>query len=247
MAIVSKIGNTSSSKSTSAKSNLAQVNSAIDKLRSVSTSSSAPIPANSLGVRISDQSVVNSGAGVAAHGNENLFSIPSSITSAITDKFSDSASQLTDSVKNTLTAVKDSQIGQAVLNSVNNLVSGSSGQGSSTDITPQLDYMDADIAKHYGMNAETAYVEALSNTAHQREVADMIKAGINPALAYSGSGASVNAVQQSDDSAGGTESGGLSGKGLFKLVGTAVALIAGKGKLSTAYTVNKLIDNIFKD
>lgn len=38
---------------------------------------------------------------------------------------------------------------------------------------PSLDYFNADLAKHYGMDQTTAYNEALSNTSYQRAVKDM--------------------------------------------------------------------------
>lgn len=68
------------------------------------------------------------------------------------------------------------------------------------------EYINAEFAKHYGMDVATAYQEALANTAHQREVKDLQAAGLNPVLSarYSGasgvSGASV--LQTSSRSSG---------------------------------------------
>lgn len=49
---------------------------------------------------------------------------------------------------------------------------------------PSLDYLNADLAKHYGMDETTAYNEALSNTSYQRAVRDMQSAGLNPAVLF---------------------------------------------------------------
>lgn len=57
-----------------------------------------------------------------------------------------------------------------------------------------IDYLYADLAKHYGLSKETAYNEAMANTSYQRAVADMQQAGLNPASLFSSSRASTAAT-----------------------------------------------------
>lgn len=81
----------------------------------------------------------------------------------------------------------------------------------SAPVTPvQLDYLNAEIASHYGMSKETAYQEALSNTAYQRSVKDMQAAGLNPAVIYgAGKGSPADGVYSvRSASSGGGGSGG---------------------------------------
>lgn len=81
----------------------------------------------------------------------------------------------------------------------------SASQFGASYVNPVIDYLNADIAKHYGMSKETAYQEAMANSSYQRAVADMQRAGLNPATIFgagraSGSG---NVSYVSDNSASG--------------------------------------------
>ena len=113
------------------------------------------------------------------------------------------------------------------------------------------DYLNADLARQYGMSRETAYQEALSNTGYQRSVADMQAAGLNPAAIFgAGSGyqaSGVGYVSAATPSSGGSgyvAQSGVSRRGTsakaqsdYNLTGKQYALIqllgAGVGALTT--------------
>ena len=76
-----------------------------------------------------------------------------------------------------------------------------------------FDYLDAPWSSAYGMSKETAYAEAMENTAYRRSVADMQKAGLNPAVIF-GAGNGYTAGSPSyirSFSSGGSGSGRRSG------------------------------------
>ena len=125
-----------------------------------------------------------------------------------------SASQTSSHAKNTVSYLND-------FSSASGLVSGSSSATSSVSPSqPEtFDYLDAPWASAYKMSRETAYSEALNNTAYQRSVADMQKAGLNPAVIFgAGNGytAGVPTYVSSGTSPSGSSRSDSSGSGRSK-------------------------------
>ena len=144
-------------------------------------------------------------------------------------------------------------------------VSSSAGSAAS----PSLDYYKAALAGHYGMDATTAYQEALANTSYQRSVQDMMDAGLNPASLFaagrvSGANGVGYATQIGADpvSSGGSSGGGGSARSrhifskemynAMQVVGGTIAVAATKNPFaympgaSAAKGVMQAINGLFR-
>lgn len=106
-------------------------------------------------------------------------------------------------------------------------------------------YVNAPLASHYGMDAATAYQEALVNTAHQREIKDLQAAGLNPVLSarYGGAGSVSGAQAISFGSSG--SSGGYSVDAtspIAQIAGGIVGIVTGSSAKSNA--TEKLVSGL---
>lgn len=93
-----------------------------------------------------------------------------------------------------------------------------------------VNYLNADLAQAYGMDASTAYQEALSNTGYQRSVKDMQAAGLNPAVLFgAGSASPASGVGYVSRAGNGYSSGASSAKSnhlFYKILSNAGSIVA---------------------
>lgn len=102
-----------------------------------------------------------------------------------------------------------------------------------------FDYLDAPWASAYGMSRETAYSEALENTAYRRSVTDMQAAGLNPAVIF---GAGNGYTAGSPNYISSASSGSGSGSGSRRSRGSSRS--GGKLFSSSAYSMMSALGGI---
>ena len=104
-----------------------------------------------------------------------------------------------------------------------------------------FDYLDAPWASAYGMSKETAYSEAMENTAYRRSVTDMQKAGLNPAVIF-GAGNGYTAGSPAYVSSAPSGSSGSGGSSSYRRSGSRKS--SGKLFSTSAYSVMSALGGI---
>lgn len=127
------------------------------------------------------------------------------------------------------------------------------GKGQTSSARQAISYYEAPLSEYYGFGKETAYQEALANTAYRREVNDMQKAGLNPSVIYGAhntSGADTSIIPRSSSGGGGggrRSYGKAAQKGISKtayygiqLAATGLgAMLGGRGGAFVGATVGR--------
>lgn len=116
----------------------------------------------------------------------------------------------------------EEKTGKDISGHINSLIGGSTSPQTGSTAKPIVYSNWSPAAQKFGMDQSTAYAEHMANTAHQREVADLRAAGLNPVL---GVGSGASGVSGSVATSGSSAQKSLNGDSIVDAIGATAAVV----------------------
>lgn len=140
---------------------------------------------------------------------------------SVDDHVNAAKAQIKDAMSNFDDYVEE-KTGKDISGHLNSLIGGSTTPQTGSTAKPIVYSNWSPAAQKFGMDQSTAYAEHMANTAHQREVADLRAAGLNPVL---GVGSGASGVTGHVATSGSSAQKSLNGDYIVDAIGATAAVV----------------------